>query len=203
MSLAMSRRRRGGCRGPRSQRCRRPRAQRRFRDLMLPHLDAAYTLARYLARNDDVAQDVVQDAFVRALRGFATTAARMRKPGSLRSFATSSSERQGAARPAGPYRWKPICDPIVVSRTAPRGSSGTRTRTRPRRRWSEAARAGGTGPDRGASGALPRDAGPSGAGRALLSGDRNGDRKPDRHGHVAARPRAADAGAGVETPPRL
>src|SRR3954470_17916126 len=45
-------------------------AQQRFRDLMLPHLDAAYTLARYLARDEDVAQDLVQDAFVRALRGF-------------------------------------------------------------------------------------------------------------------------------------
>src|SRR3954465_13573620 len=45
-------------------------AQQRFRDLMLPHLDAAYTLARYLTRDEDVAQDLVQDAFVRALRGF-------------------------------------------------------------------------------------------------------------------------------------
>src|SRR3954452_12515445 len=45
-------------------------AEQRFRDLMLPHLDAAYTLARYLARDEDLAQDLVQDAFVRALRGF-------------------------------------------------------------------------------------------------------------------------------------
>ena len=47
-------------------------ARTRFRDLMLPHLDAAYTLARYLARDEDMAQDVVQDAFVRALRAFPT-----------------------------------------------------------------------------------------------------------------------------------
>src|SRR5215212_9464400 len=45
-------------------------AQQHFRDLMLPHLDAAYTLARYLTQDEDVAQDLVQDAFVRALRGF-------------------------------------------------------------------------------------------------------------------------------------
>src|SRR3954467_10189389 len=45
-------------------------AQQHFRALMLPHLDAAYTLARYLTRDEDVAQDLVQDAFVRALRGF-------------------------------------------------------------------------------------------------------------------------------------
>ena len=37
---------------------------------MLPHLDAAYTLARYLTRNDQDAQDVVQDASLRAFRYF-------------------------------------------------------------------------------------------------------------------------------------
>src|SRR3954470_6879376 len=45
-------------------------ARQHFRTLMLPHLDAAYNLARYLARDEDLAQDLVQDAFVRALRGF-------------------------------------------------------------------------------------------------------------------------------------
>src|SRR3954469_22789741 len=45
-------------------------AQQHFRTLMLPHLDAAYNLARYLARDEDLAQDLLQDAFVRALRGF-------------------------------------------------------------------------------------------------------------------------------------
>lgn len=38
---------------------------------MLAHLDAAYTLARYLTRNDADAQDVVQDAALRALKYFA------------------------------------------------------------------------------------------------------------------------------------
>src|SRR5690348_15457147 len=37
---------------------------------MLPHMDAAYTLARYLMRNDYEADDVVQDAFLRALKYF-------------------------------------------------------------------------------------------------------------------------------------
>ena len=40
----------------------------RFQALVLPHLDAAYNLARWLTRNDSDAQDVVQDACVRALR---------------------------------------------------------------------------------------------------------------------------------------
>jgi RNA polymerase sigma-70 factor (ECF subfamily) len=37
---------------------------------VLPHLDAAYNLARYLLRDPVAAQDVVQDAFVRAFRAF-------------------------------------------------------------------------------------------------------------------------------------
>ena len=32
----------------------------RFEAVALPHLDAAYTLARYLMRDDAAAQDVVQ-----------------------------------------------------------------------------------------------------------------------------------------------
>lgn len=41
-----------------------------FERLVLPHLDDAYTLARYLLRNEHDAQDVVQDAVLRALRYF-------------------------------------------------------------------------------------------------------------------------------------
>ena len=37
---------------------------------MLPHLDAAYNLARWITRNEDDAQDVVQEAYLRALRFF-------------------------------------------------------------------------------------------------------------------------------------
>ena len=33
---------------------------RRFEQLVMPHLDSAYNLARYLTRNDADAQDVVQ-----------------------------------------------------------------------------------------------------------------------------------------------
>jgi len=40
----------------------------RFRALVLPHLDAAYNLARWLARDPHDAEDVVQDACVRALK---------------------------------------------------------------------------------------------------------------------------------------
>lgn len=42
----------------------------RFEAVALPHLDAAYTLARYLMRDDAAAQDVVQEAYLRALKYF-------------------------------------------------------------------------------------------------------------------------------------
>ena len=42
--------------------------RRRFELLVLPHLDAGLNLARWLTHNDHDAQDVVQEAFVRAMR---------------------------------------------------------------------------------------------------------------------------------------
>src|SRR3954464_2392919 len=42
----------------------------RFEGLILPHLDDAYTLARYMLRDEHDAQDAVQDAALRAFRYF-------------------------------------------------------------------------------------------------------------------------------------
>jgi RNA polymerase sigma-70 factor (ECF subfamily) len=41
-----------------------------FEATVLPHLDAAHNLARWLLRDEDDAQDVVQDAYLRAFRFF-------------------------------------------------------------------------------------------------------------------------------------
>jgi RNA polymerase sigma-70 factor (ECF subfamily) len=43
-----------------------------FEDVVLPHLDAAYRLARWLVASEHDAEDVVQDACLRALRYFGT-----------------------------------------------------------------------------------------------------------------------------------
>ena len=44
----------------------------RFEEFVLPHLDAAYNLARWLTRKDHDAEDVVQEAYLRAVRFFDT-----------------------------------------------------------------------------------------------------------------------------------
>jgi RNA polymerase sigma-70 factor (ECF subfamily) len=44
--------------------------RRRFEAQVMPHLDAAYRFARWLARSPDDADDLVQEAILRAFRGF-------------------------------------------------------------------------------------------------------------------------------------
>ena len=41
-----------------------------FEAVMLPHLDAAHNLAKWLLRNEQDVQDVVQEAFLRAFKSF-------------------------------------------------------------------------------------------------------------------------------------
>lgn len=45
-------------------------SMQRFQRTIIPHLDAAYNFARFLSRDADAAQDIVQEAFLRAYRGF-------------------------------------------------------------------------------------------------------------------------------------
>jgi RNA polymerase sigma-70 factor (ECF subfamily) len=48
------------------------RAKGRFRDLVLPHLDDAYALAKWLSGSGADAEDIVQDAAIRALNALET-----------------------------------------------------------------------------------------------------------------------------------
>lgn len=46
------------------------RSPKTFEQDVLPHLNSAYNLARWLTRDDQNAQDVVQEAFLRAFRSY-------------------------------------------------------------------------------------------------------------------------------------
>ncbi|MGJ3647881.1 sigma-70 family RNA polymerase sigma factor [Sphingomonas sp. GlSt437] len=46
--------------------------QGQFGRCLLPHLDDAYRYARYLSRDQSAAEDIVQDAFLRALKAHAS-----------------------------------------------------------------------------------------------------------------------------------
>src|SRR5213083_2871298 len=41
-----------------------------FEETMLPHMDASHNLAKWLLRNEEDAQDVVQEAYLRAFKSF-------------------------------------------------------------------------------------------------------------------------------------
>src|SRR5580700_11988263 len=41
-----------------------------FEEVVLPHLDAAYNLARWIVRNTHDAEDIVQEAYLRAFKFF-------------------------------------------------------------------------------------------------------------------------------------
>ena len=44
--------------------------EQRFKTMLLPHLDAAFNLARWLARSNQDAEDIVQEAYLRAFKFF-------------------------------------------------------------------------------------------------------------------------------------
>jgi RNA polymerase sigma-70 factor (ECF subfamily) len=78
----------------------------RFEHAILPHLGAAYNLARWLTRNDDDAQDVVQEAYVRALQffgGFHGTDGRAWLLAIVRNTCYTWLERQRAHKAAVPF----------------------------------------------------------------------------------------------------
>jgi RNA polymerase sigma-70 factor (ECF subfamily) len=94
----------------------------RFEDLFLPYLDAAYSLARFLARDPIAADDIVQESFLRAFRSFGSYRGGDAKSWLLAivrncSFDWSKSTRRAAGLAAGADR----------AGTAGGGSDGTIT----------------------------------------------------------------------------
>jgi RNA polymerase sigma factor (sigma-70 family) len=47
-----------------------PTVEQRFKTLVLPHVNSAFNVARWLTRNDQDAQDVAQEAYLRAFKFF-------------------------------------------------------------------------------------------------------------------------------------
>lgn len=75
-------------------------ARRRFNELVAPHLDDAYRLARWLTGGAQNAEDIVQDAALRAYRGLSG----LREVGSSRAwFFTIVRNAAASARADGMY----------------------------------------------------------------------------------------------------
>ena len=74
-------------------------APRAFEETVLPHLDAAFNYARWLARNDAEAEDVVQDACVRAMRFFSSLRDDELAHGCSQSCATRCTAGSRVGRP--------------------------------------------------------------------------------------------------------
>src|SRR3984957_18545654 len=79
---------------------------RAFEEVVLPHLDAAFNYARWLTKNDADAEDVVQDATVRAFRYFSSFRnedARAWLLTIVRNTWYGRVAKQGPAQPVGVY----------------------------------------------------------------------------------------------------
>ena len=79
---------------------------RRFHEGALPHLNDVYTLARYLMRNLDDAEDAVQECYLRGLRYFDSYRGPAMKPwllAILRNICMSEFARRGKQEPLNEY----------------------------------------------------------------------------------------------------
>ena len=83
---------------------------RRFRDAALPHLDEVYTLAGYLLRSPDDADDAVQECYLRAFRHFDGFRGQAAKPSLIKPWLMAIlrnvcraefARRSGGPPPAG------------------------------------------------------------------------------------------------------
>jgi RNA polymerase sigma factor (sigma-70 family) len=78
-----------------------PVAERRFREIVLPLLDDAFTLAKWLTRSATDAEDVVQDAALRALAALATVSVDRPRPWFLAIVRNAAMTWMARNRPKG------------------------------------------------------------------------------------------------------
>jgi RNA polymerase sigma factor (sigma-70 family) len=91
--------------------------RRRFEAQALPHLDAAYNLARWLARPPLDADDIVQDAVLRAWRAFDSVRGEDMKPWLLaivRNCFLTAAGQSGRRRDVPLSGEDEACDPALV-----------------------------------------------------------------------------------------
>ena len=162
-------------------------ASERFRRLVLPQLDAAYSFARFLSRDADAAHDIVQDAFLKACRHFGSF-----RDGNVRAWLFAIVRnchhdwRAGAGSRPPATRPSPRGRRRGISRVALRSIGSFSEEDTPEAaliRKTESERGTRRSPRPAAAPArTPRAAR---AGAPLLSRDRDGDGATDRHGDVA------------------
>ncbi len=168
------------------------RQRSRFETVALPHLDAAYSLARWLTRNDADAADVVQEAYLRAFRYFDSYREGDAKSWLLKIVRRTSYSWLERNRPAELVALETAADLDEAAPAAPGAAGDTEALL---------AEPVGSAPPRPAAGAA---AGAAARGdraariaRARLSRDRRGDRGADRHGDVPAAPRPLGVAPGL------
>ena len=90
---------------------------RTFEDVVLPHLDAAFNYARWLTNNYSDAEDVVQDAYLRAFRFFSTLRGTDARPWLLAIVRNAWYGRMGARKTPGERD-----DPAAIEQVADEGA---------------------------------------------------------------------------------
>jgi len=93
-----------------------------FEELAATHLESAYNLARWLVRDPALADDVVQDAMLRALRyyhGFRGENARAWLLQIVRNVALTRLKRTGAESPVSSVEDAPASQAAEVARDGP------------------------------------------------------------------------------------
>ena len=163
--------------------------QRRFREIVPPLLDDAYTLAKWLSQSAIDAEDIVQDAALRALKALETTAVERPKPWFLMIVRNAAMTWMARNRPQSLAYAGDMADLDAID---PRHGDDAR----PIPKQTLIALEDGERLARAiarAALAAARNARHARRQRPLLSRDRRSDRGADRHGHVAprARPRRA------------